>query len=73
MIAERIAPPNHRGVVSQLAEAKPREESVLTELSVSDRTNQQFDRIRRSMVAKQDQKPEKTKSVRSLLNKFLRV
>ena len=67
---EQVAVENHE---LRVAEAKTREESVLAQRSVSDQTNEQFDRIRRSMVAKQDQKPGKTKTVRSLLSKFLRA
>ena len=66
---EQVAVENHE---LRVAEAKTREESVLAQRSVSDQTNEQFDRIRRSMVAKQDQKLGKTKAVHSLLSKFLR-
>ena len=65
---EQVAVENHE---MQVAEAETREEAVLARRSVSDQTNEQFNRIRRSMVAKQDQKPGKTR-VRSLLSKFLR-
>jgi len=58
---------------TELELAEAREEAVLANRSVSDQTNEQFDRIRRAMVAKQDQKPGKTKAVRSLLSKFLRA
>jgi chromosome segregation ATPase len=55
----------------EMAEAETREEAVLAQRYASDQTNEQFNRIRRSMVAKQDQKPGKIR-VRSLLSKFLR-
>jgi hypothetical protein len=67
---EQVAVEKHE---LQSAETKKREEAVLANRSVSDQTNEQFDRIRRSMIAKQDQKLVKTKAVRSLLSKFLRA
>jgi len=58
----------------RLAEVKQQAEAVLAgQRSDSDRTNEQFDRIRKSMIAKQEQKPGKGKTVSELFMKFLRA
>jgi hypothetical protein len=51
----------------RIAAAKKREEAALVKRGVSDQTNQQFDRIRQSIVEKKNQNPDKT-----LLARFLR-
>ena len=51
----------------RIAAAKKREEAALAKRGVSDQTNQQFDRIRQSIVEKKNQNPDKT-----LLTRFLR-
>jgi uncharacterized phage infection (PIP) family protein YhgE len=52
---------------ARIAAAKRREEAALAKRGVSDQTNQQFDRIRQSIVEKKNQNPDKT-----LLARFLR-
>ena len=65
---EQVAVENHE---LRIAGAKTPEEVVLAQRCVSDQTSEQFDRLRRSMVAKHRQKPDKAKAVRILLSKFL--
>jgi hypothetical protein len=57
----------------RMDEAKTREEAVLAKRGVFEQTNEQFDRIRKSMVEKKDQKPDKSKTISSLFMKFLRA
>jgi hypothetical protein len=51
---------------------KAREDAVIAKRCVSDQTNEEFDRIRRSLVAKQSQKPDKSIAPRLHLSRFLR-
>jgi myosin heavy subunit len=56
----------------RIAATKTREEAVLAKRCFSDQTNEEFDRIRRALVAKQNQKPDKAMALRVLLRRFLR-
>ena len=51
---------------------KAREEAVIAKRCVSDQTNEEFDRIRRSLVAKHNQKPDKSMAPRLHLSRLLR-
>ena len=59
---EQFAVENHELLI---ALAKAREEAAIAKRCISDQTNEEFDRIRRSLVVKQNQKPDK-------LSRFLR-